>query len=265
MKRVIDGVTYNTDTATFVARSEIVEEEFQGRPEERTEHRLYQTRGGAFFIHTRTETQRKTIHGEWEPVQRDDFEPVSRDYAQKWITEGEIDLIDDQVFGEPPEAVEESAPGATLYVRVPASLKDRLDRIAKDEGVSLNAWTMRCVELCAGMDTIKNCLGSIIFTGMALEAEPASGVYSEATIRQMVGYMCNQAVEAAMSLGIRGQQLEDLWVKATEANNYRSFGTHNDALRAAAGVRTQRVRLTEQARARLQAEVAQAAREQRGE
>jgi hypothetical protein len=48
MKRLIDGVSYNTDTATLLARSD-----YEGDWNNNTcpvEGELFQTRGGAFFI-----------------------------------------------------------------------------------------------------------------------------------------------------------------------------------------------------------------------
>ena len=50
MKRIVDGVTYNTDTATRLAQS-------IWKDDDRDEVTgiLYQTRGGAFFVHTYVE------------------------------------------------------------------------------------------------------------------------------------------------------------------------------------------------------------------
>ena len=48
MKRLVDGVTYNTDTATLLAESEY-QVDWKNR-ECPTLRQLYQTRGGAFFI-----------------------------------------------------------------------------------------------------------------------------------------------------------------------------------------------------------------------
>lgn len=149
MKRVINGLTYNTDTSTLIAKTTEVDEATYGRSEVRTERSLYQTRGGAFFIHHRIEGERKDIHNNWVISTENVFEPVERDFAQKWITEGEFELFNDQVFGQPPEAEEEAIPGSTIYLRVPAGLKSNLDQIAKEEGMSLNAWAMKCLERCA--------------------------------------------------------------------------------------------------------------------
>jgi len=48
MKRLIDGVTYNTDTATLLARSDY--EGDWNNNKYPVEGELFQTRGGAFFI-----------------------------------------------------------------------------------------------------------------------------------------------------------------------------------------------------------------------
>ncbi len=125
MKRVIEGMTYNTDTASPAARYEYVDEKDYD-----VEATVYQTRGGAFFIvHT------WQVDGQW----KHHFETISRDEIQRLIEKGDqFEIIDEAAITEPPEAVAESEPGATLYVRVPASLKRRVDEAAKDEKLSGN-------------------------------------------------------------------------------------------------------------------------------
>jgi predicted HicB family RNase H-like nuclease len=138
MKRIINGKTYNTDTATLVARSWWVDWE-QGDAEIRSD--LYLTRGGAFFlVHT----------GPSDADIRTVFEPMERDAVDTWLTTGEVEVLDTSVFAEPEEAAAEREPEATLYVRVPRSLKDRIEAGANDDDLSVNAWVMRCVERCAG-------------------------------------------------------------------------------------------------------------------
>ena len=220
MKRIIDGVTYNTDTSTVVARAETVEPEWGGNPEERKKFTLYQTRGGAFFVHTHIEwtvLNRRTE--EPEERERDVFVPMTRDEAHKWIMEGEVELMND-VFGEPPEAAEEAAPSSTLYVRVPAALAARASDLAKSDGVSLNAWTMRCVERCAELRVVGELLGDILQTGQALDAEPERGAYSEATVRQMVSHICEQTGVVGRKLGWSAQGLDELRERALMNANY---------------------------------------------
>src|SRR5439155_26623035 len=60
MKRIIGGVTYNTATATVLARSQ------RHDPQENVERELtlYQTSGGAFFLDRATTHHRHTQTGE---------------------------------------------------------------------------------------------------------------------------------------------------------------------------------------------------------
>jgi hypothetical protein len=151
MKRIIDGVTYNTDTATLIARAD-EDYPYDDLTNEaaRTEAlRLYQTRGGAFFLHIHTRTSRRNSEREWRDIELNEFTPMTADEAQSWVngTQCQVELLND-VFGEPPEAAAEEVMGATLYIRVPASLKERIDTAAKGQGLSVNAWLMRCTEGC---------------------------------------------------------------------------------------------------------------------
>lgn len=135
MKRVIDGLTYNTDTAAVAARYEYVDE--KGYDVEAT---IYCNRGGALFI----------VH-KWAPGDqwRYHFEPTTRDEIQRLIEKGtQIEIVDEAILSEPPEAVAETEKGATIYIRVPASLKRRVDEAADADGLSGNVWAMRCVERC---------------------------------------------------------------------------------------------------------------------
>ena len=134
MKRIINGLTYNTETATKVAYSKVRDL----RVNDVRDLTLYVTRGGAFFVHERD-------HAE----DSDEFMPQTREEAQKWILEGEVDIFND-VLAEPPEAEAEASPEATIILRVPRPLKDRIDQEAKAMGQSLNAWGIRCLEGCVG-------------------------------------------------------------------------------------------------------------------
>jgi hypothetical protein len=138
MKRIINGVTYNTDTSTPVAKYEYRDDDGYD-----TEVTVYQTRGEAFFaVHRWSEDGTPKVH----------FEAMDRDILVKIINGNDgirygnflptdIEILNEEILAPPPEASAEVAPGATLYIRIPASLK----------GLSVNAWTMRCVERCAQM------------------------------------------------------------------------------------------------------------------
>lgn len=148
MKKIIDGVTYNTDTSTVVGRKTWEDEgHFSGRPSTGV-GTLYQTRGGAFFVdeeETRTVWNART--GDREERVEHNFLPLDAEHAQKWLLEGETEVVFNP-FEDPPEAEAEAEPGATIYVRVPAALKRQVDDQAKSEKVSGNVWAMRCIERC---------------------------------------------------------------------------------------------------------------------
>ena len=118
--------------------------------------RLYQIRGGAYFLHTNEEWHVKN-DGEWDSRTRDSFDLMTHDDAQAWVLEGHVEIFGN-VFPESPKAAQEEKPSATIYVRVPQSLKERIDSEAKEAEVSINAWAMRCVERCLRSDKIADAL-----------------------------------------------------------------------------------------------------------
>ena len=145
MKRIINGVSYNTETSTEIAKFEFSEDDVgEGNTGFET---LYQTRGGAFFTHAyrRTVTPDETAPNGRLLREVNSFNPMTRDEAQDWIMNGNVEVFSD-IFGEMPEAAEEVNPESTIYVRVPTSLKDRIEAAAKTAGQSVNAWAIRCLE-----------------------------------------------------------------------------------------------------------------------
>jgi predicted HicB family RNase H-like nuclease len=143
MKRIVKGVTYNTETSTLLAQYE------WDNDDERGIDCLYQTRGGAFFI------DEEVVKPIWNEREREHeerrthtFVPKSPDDAHKWLLEIDNLEIFHKPFDDPPEATAEAEPGATIYVRVPSSLKKRVDDAAKEAKSSGNIWAMRCIERC---------------------------------------------------------------------------------------------------------------------
>jgi hypothetical protein len=139
MKRVIDGKTYNTDTAAKVARYEYVDPD-----DYETEATVYVTAGGAFFV----------VH-EWEVDGKPKvyFEETTRERIATLLAGSKrhvdnIEVIDEKVLEPPPEAAAETESSATVYVRVPASLKRRVDESAAEAKLSGNAYMLRCMESC---------------------------------------------------------------------------------------------------------------------
>lgn len=147
MKRIVDGVTYNTDTSTMVA---LFDRPASDRDPTSKTGTLYQTRGGAFFVHWCEEWHYQEV-GEWVSKTTDSFEVMTYDEAHKWVLDGDVEIFSG-VFPDPPEATAEEKPGATIYIRVPQSLKARIDSASDEAKLSINAWSMRCVEKCLNTD-----------------------------------------------------------------------------------------------------------------
>jgi HicB family len=149
MKRIIDGKTYNTDTSTVIARSEWTEQKWVGGGEEHHVGWLYQTRGGAFFLHDQTDEGEYDRDGDL--IVRHSFEPMTRKEAYQWYMTGDVEVLNDGAFPEPPEAgdEDEAEAQASVYFRLPNALKRQIEAAAKDAGLSLNAWALRCFERCS--------------------------------------------------------------------------------------------------------------------
>lgn len=132
-KRIIDGKTYNTETATQIAGWGGGDGPYEsGRY-------LYQTRFGAFFLYSYL-----------DGADEEDYEritPMTPEEARTWLEQNhsyEPSLIE-QLFGQMPEA----GSGEVKYtLRMPESLRDRLASFAKANDQSLNAWIVRCLESC---------------------------------------------------------------------------------------------------------------------
>lgn len=130
MKRILDGKSYNTDTATEIVTPE---------PDEWGRYwGLYQTRHGAFF-----EVVQDNCTGfpEIYPLTDPEAQAKLEKYANPKLVE--------QYFGPMPEG---GAAERRLTIRVPVNLADRIEIVAKAKGLSLNSYVMRCFERCAAQD-----------------------------------------------------------------------------------------------------------------
>jgi len=126
-KRIIDGRTYNTETATLLGRWESNDLPI--------EEALFKTRHGAYFGYFYLDT---------EPDEQ--IRPLTPEAAQKWMEEHcRAELIEAE-FGEMPEAGD---PEARITLRIPDTLRKRIAAIAQDRNQSLNAWILRCIERAA--------------------------------------------------------------------------------------------------------------------
>jgi hypothetical protein len=153
MKRLIDGVTYNTDTTTLLARAGY--EGDWNNESSPVEGELYQTRGGAFFIVEKIEytalgpiNEYGERHPSSAPVTKIRFIKCSEDTAKSWVTKG-VSSGEVEVFlNSFEENVPKDETHGTVYVRMPASLKRQIEAAAESDGLSANSWAMRCFEKC---------------------------------------------------------------------------------------------------------------------
>lgn len=158
MKRVVNGVSYNTETALRLG----FDPQADAGPTT-----LYQTKGGAFFLHFEMTT------GVWNEVSQSNeivnepvFRPIGPDHAREWLLAKGV-----EVFLNPfaNSASGKREPGGTLAVRVPATLKRAVEQAAEDEGISGNAWTMRCLERGVRDGEMTQLLGTVAATFQFLQ------------------------------------------------------------------------------------------------
>lgn len=130
-KRIIDGKTYNTETATEIIGWDEDEPFGAGAY-------LYQTRFGAFFLYQFSEAN------DWIEI----ITPLTPEDARAWLEKnvpGRPELIE-SLFGEMPEA---GMGEIKFTLRLPESLRNKLAARAEENKQSLNAWMVRCLERCA--------------------------------------------------------------------------------------------------------------------
>ncbi|MFM0053774.1 hypothetical protein [Caballeronia grimmiae] len=132
MKRIINGKTYNTDTANKVFFGYLDAEDTS------LQLSLYQTRHGEFFKAVTNVHEKETL----------EFGPITDAEAQALVERHANDLVE-QYFGEMPEG---GAAERRLTIRIPGNLADRLESLAQAHGLSLNSYAMRCFERCALAD-----------------------------------------------------------------------------------------------------------------
>jgi len=131
-KRIIDGKTYNTETATELAGWD--DDEY---PITYGEH-LFQNRFGAFFLYT--------YQDDGPDGPEADIKPLSAEEARAWLEKHQRVSVIEAVFGKMPEA---GSGESKFTLRMPDSLRERLAERAKANDQSLNAWIVRCLESCA--------------------------------------------------------------------------------------------------------------------
>lgn len=130
MKRIIDGRTYNIDTATRLAGGD-------NEPNSFAWWGLYRTRYDAFF--------KVVVDHDGETMQ---FTPPTDDETVELLQEHAPHHVE-ECFGSFPEA---GAAERRLTIKVPRNLAARVEAAAKANGLSLNSYAMRCFERCANED-----------------------------------------------------------------------------------------------------------------
>jgi hypothetical protein len=107
MRRIIDGVAYDTDTATFIAQGD------HDHPMSQASWSLYQTRHGAFF---------EVVAGHDGVVE--EWNPLSDEQARRWL-EANANYLIEKYFGAMPEAgdpsMRETRPAVIVGQQSPAT------------------------------------------------------------------------------------------------------------------------------------------------
>jgi hypothetical protein len=143
MKRIINGETYNTDTATVIAEGGF-EDEGRGKA---TEETLYQNRAGVFFSVERVETKFRDRYDELQTREIYEWYVVGDPAKARALCERHGLTIVRDIDDMPPEA-EAGETAAPIYVRAPSALKLAIEAQAKAEKVSVNVFALRCLEEC---------------------------------------------------------------------------------------------------------------------
>jgi hypothetical protein len=137
LKQIINGKTYNTETATLVYdTSDYIDGDDYGSLAMAA---LYQTRHGAFFL----------LVADHEGYPR--LQPISDDEARTFLEKHQSLGLQscpatqaiEQYFGPFPEG---GAAETRLTIRIPGNLATRVEAAAKAKGISMNSYAMRCFE-----------------------------------------------------------------------------------------------------------------------
>jgi hypothetical protein len=140
MKRILNGVTYNTDTSATVARYSWADTTESSLYPTIKDCVVYRTKGGAFFE-----------VDSWGPAGQEKhlFTALSReDLEHRLMTQDNVEIVDNSILEDPPEASADDKDGVGVLLRLPGALKRRLDDKARSAGLSVNVYTLKCLERC---------------------------------------------------------------------------------------------------------------------
>ncbi len=154
IKQVIDGRTYNTETARCLATVDLIgyRTDERGRfttntPKKVGTTSLYETRGGAYFL-VRDYDPGAGFYAEPDLVGQFRIHdrgviPLKRKEALGWAESKGLDFDKvEEMFGKVAEGDQTGA----ILLRVPQTLKLAIEKSAAVAGVSTNTWLMRCAE-----------------------------------------------------------------------------------------------------------------------
>ena len=153
IKQVIDGKTYNTETARCLATVELMGYRMDERgrfttntPKKVGTTSLYENRGGAYFLvrdYDPDVSPEPDLVGQFRIHDRGVI-PLKPEEALGWAESKGLDFDKvEEMFGKVAEAGDQT--GAIL-LRLPQTLKLAIEKSAAVAGVSTNTWLMRCAE-----------------------------------------------------------------------------------------------------------------------
>ena len=131
MKRILEGITYDTDTATEVYSASHVHHMSQAW------WSMHQTRHGAFF--------KVVCDHDGETI---NIEPLTDQLAQKLLERHANHLVE-QYFGPMPEF---GSAEKRLTVRIPLGLFRRVEKAASKSNLDVNKYIQRSLEKAANAD-----------------------------------------------------------------------------------------------------------------
>ena len=157
IKQVIDGKTYNTETARRLATVELMgyRTDQRGRfttntPKKVGSTSLYETRGGGYFLvrdyDPTSDIADPDLAGQLRIHDRGVI-PLKREEALGWAESKALDSDRiEEMFGKVAEVGEAGDETGAILLRVPRTFKLAIEKSAALAGVSTNTWLMRCAE-----------------------------------------------------------------------------------------------------------------------
>jgi hypothetical protein len=199
MKQIIDGKAYNTETASRIGSVQhpgwpyTLEQNIRtvqmtaGPPpcKDAATSTLYQTRGGAYFL---VREERKDFSAQVDNFGQSKavfpgLYPLTRKEALTWAEQhfdtGKLEAM----FGEFPEAGMKSG---TMLLRLPETLRRRMQAAAEEETQSLSAWGMRCMERCISLSEVEGSLARIFYITSTWTSRPDDDAFGKNALAEMI-------------------------------------------------------------------------------